>query len=380
MIWPALIIYVSVVASLEVLIRIVKSFRYDIRQINRRSYQQKHPYTKYHRQRPVVSVVIWSDNNASDIRRCLESLKNSSYKKIQLLVVDNASKDGSAKLVKEFIKVNPKITVRLVAKRKPGSVTEGLISAQRHIKGGLVINVRADSQLDPQAIRNAVYYMNANEIEIAQLYTRPVITSISDFFSSYETAVANQRLKYLPQVDHMNIICRKSVYGSVLRFKELEAEYIDDAVIYTHFKITLSKLLSNQYRQQSTLALKALGLLKHSPDKHLLSSAWTSLKYWALLSSPFLIGYFIYLGAYLHQPTLYLLSCTFLSMALLVCILNDQGLKWHEKLGHVLLLPAAQPLVYAYLLIPLIAALNVAGRMVLKQAAQLSGKLQARTT
>ena len=49
----------------------------------------------------LVSVVVVSFNRKDDILECLESVKGQTYKKLQTIVVDNHSTDGSIKLIRE---------------------------------------------------------------------------------------------------------------------------------------------------------------------------------------------------------------------------------------------------------------------------------------
>jgi len=51
---------------------------------------------------PLVSVIVPSYNSANFIESCLESLRNQSYKNIEVIVVDRNSKDESLKIAKNF--------------------------------------------------------------------------------------------------------------------------------------------------------------------------------------------------------------------------------------------------------------------------------------
>ncbi|MEP7104003.1 MAG: glycosyltransferase family 2 protein [Candidatus Dojkabacteria bacterium] len=48
-----------------------------------------------------ISVVIVTYNSENDIRECLDSLKDQTFKDFNIVVVDNASKDDTAKIVKD---------------------------------------------------------------------------------------------------------------------------------------------------------------------------------------------------------------------------------------------------------------------------------------
>src|SRR5438132_2039655 len=50
---------------------------------------------------PKVTTVVLNWENYSDTKRCVNSLLNSGYPELRILIVDNGSKDDSAKLLRE---------------------------------------------------------------------------------------------------------------------------------------------------------------------------------------------------------------------------------------------------------------------------------------
>lgn len=50
----------------------------------------------------LVSVIIPTKNSARTIGKCLESIKNQSYSKIEIIVVDNSSTDGTADIARQY--------------------------------------------------------------------------------------------------------------------------------------------------------------------------------------------------------------------------------------------------------------------------------------
>ena len=54
--------------------------------------------------KPLVSIIIPSLNSAAYIERCLKSLKKQTYKNIEIIVVDNHSKDGTLEIAKKYTK------------------------------------------------------------------------------------------------------------------------------------------------------------------------------------------------------------------------------------------------------------------------------------
>ena len=51
---------------------------------------------------PLVSIIIPHWNNYPILKECLESLKNISYQKCEIIVTDNASEDGSSEKIKQY--------------------------------------------------------------------------------------------------------------------------------------------------------------------------------------------------------------------------------------------------------------------------------------
>lgn len=107
----------------------------------------------------LVSVLIPAHNEQMVIERCLESIRSNTYKNLQIIVVDDASKDLTAKLVKDYILRHPQCNIRLVRKRKNVGKGAALNHAlKRFAKGEFVMTLDADSVLAPDAIANAVAY------------------------------------------------------------------------------------------------------------------------------------------------------------------------------------------------------------------------------
>lgn len=55
-------------------------------------------------QKPLVSVIVPTKNSAEFLDRCLSSIVNQSYKNIELIVVDNNSKDETQNIAKHYTK------------------------------------------------------------------------------------------------------------------------------------------------------------------------------------------------------------------------------------------------------------------------------------
>lgn len=68
----------------------------------------------------LVSVVIPMYNAQNHILRCLTSVLNQTYKKLEVIVVNDGSTDNSANLVNSFIKQHPELNFKIINKPNGG--------------------------------------------------------------------------------------------------------------------------------------------------------------------------------------------------------------------------------------------------------------------
>lgn len=96
---------------------------------------------------PLVSVVITTKNEEKNIENCLRSIKGQTYKSIELIVVDNFSKDKTAEIAKKyFAKVYLKGSERSSQRNYGAQVASGKY----------VLYLDADMLLSPTVIDDCV--------------------------------------------------------------------------------------------------------------------------------------------------------------------------------------------------------------------------------
>jgi biofilm PGA synthesis N-glycosyltransferase PgaC len=138
---------------------------YDIKEIRNRN---KPKYKKV-RPRPLVTVIVPAHNEESGIIKTLESIRKSTYRKLQILVVDDASTDNTRKLVFRYIKDNPRLDIHLLRKQSNVGKGEAINHSLRTMaKGELFMTLDADSEIAKKSISNAVkHFDNPNVIGLA---------------------------------------------------------------------------------------------------------------------------------------------------------------------------------------------------------------------
>lgn len=159
---------------------------YDILQLRHKARIAKRPQDDF---QPLVTVLIPAHNEELGIIRTIETVSKSTYKNIAIVVIDDASKDKTSHLVREFIASRSKRlesrlvdragkTVReyfrpktglppicLLTRPVNGGKAAGLNYALTYaVHDGLTMTLDADSMLDKNAIANAVEYFRDDKI------------------------------------------------------------------------------------------------------------------------------------------------------------------------------------------------------------------------
>lgn len=106
----------------------------------------------------VVSVIIVNWNGKHFLKTCLSSLFEQAYKKLDVILVDNASKDGSVEYVKKYF---PKVRV-LINKDNLG-FAEGNNVGYREVKGEYVLFLNNDTRVTKTFITEALKVLESDK-------------------------------------------------------------------------------------------------------------------------------------------------------------------------------------------------------------------------
>jgi glycosyltransferase involved in cell wall biosynthesis len=106
---------------------------------------------------PWVTVIIFTQEDAGMIAGCLESLKRCRYTNFDIVIVDNASQDGTQQAIRNHLRRHPLRPSRFYAKKKRVSLPEALRQAYRKSrKGELVVTLGAASRPPQSFLKSAV--------------------------------------------------------------------------------------------------------------------------------------------------------------------------------------------------------------------------------
>lgn len=103
--------------------------------------------------RPVVSLLVAVKDEVDGIERCIRSMVGSDYPRLQVIVVDDGSTDGTVDRLLELVETMPFTLVPLPVNRgKKRALTEGV----RRARGKVLAFTDSDCVLAPDALRRCV--------------------------------------------------------------------------------------------------------------------------------------------------------------------------------------------------------------------------------
>ncbi len=110
----------------------------------------------------LLSVIIVSYNTRELLRECLESLQAQSFSNLQIIVVDNASSDNSAEMVREAF---PEVC--LIVNRENRGFGAGCNQGLRIAQGRYALLLNADIRAEPNALARLVAFMETHPEAVA---------------------------------------------------------------------------------------------------------------------------------------------------------------------------------------------------------------------
>ena len=123
---------------------------------------------------PRVSIVIPARNEAAEIERTVRSHLVQDYPDLQVVVVDDHSTDGTAKVLETLSREDSRVTV--VAGREPPEGWLGkphaLELGTRVAHGELLLFADADVRYDPRTLREAVAVMEERTLDLLAFFPR----------------------------------------------------------------------------------------------------------------------------------------------------------------------------------------------------------------
>ena len=115
---------------------------------------------------PSVSILVPSHNEEANIEKKLKNLATVDYPKerIEIIVVDDASEDGTVQKVEHFINTHPDMNIRLVKQKTRAGKSAALNNALSVSSNSIVVVSDADTCWAPDVLSNALRYLSDSTV------------------------------------------------------------------------------------------------------------------------------------------------------------------------------------------------------------------------
>lgn len=184
---------------------------------------------------PLVEIVILNCNSGRALQKCIESVDELRYQNKRVIVVDNASYDGSTNFLKN------RLDITLIENEKNLGCPAGLNRALPYLKGKYALFLNEDIILDPYCVNKLVDTMESDEkIGIAGMKLYKPREKTPEFEATYlskHTAYAG----LIPQISRVrnkpfeapylglgSILVRNDLFKRIKKFEEIYFIYYED--------------------------------------------------------------------------------------------------------------------------------------------------------
>ena len=325
----------------------------DFRDIRRRYSFKAHPYARRYRARPAVTILLIAGADSSLTKNTLEYLRMNSYRHLEIIVIGNArSRAKLTKLTQSLAKPTRPMHVFTTATPKESSLRTAY---RRYGHGDIVLVLHDIDRLDEAAVKRSVWHFNTQK-DITTLRARPVVASRYSSVGLLQTYV--YALTYFWHKLTNSLECtqapgnldtsfyRAEVFLAHPMRSTMKVYAAEDVVVRRPAaKIQypdVTSLFMAVHRQIETLASAYFFVGQRGIKKVLVigvSLVFLLSAGYLFVALPFLLSYFIFLAAVLHQPALLFVGIAILSTYLLLGLWSDSSTSRLQKIRLTLLLP-----------------------------------------
>ncbi len=211
---------------------------------------------------PLVSVIIANYNNAKYLKKCINSILFQDYKKIEIIVIDDKSKDNSSKILKIFEK-----KIKIIKNKKKTNIgSYNQINSYnlgfKRSKGEIIFFLDSDDYFSKKKISTIVNYFKTNN-NLKIIFDLPIF-----IFKSKKIKKKFKQKSFIisswPRFSPQSCISARKNYAKEL-FKNLKISKFNSIwfdfriAIYTFLKFKNLKVVKKYltyYRQNPNTASK----------------------------------------------------------------------------------------------------------------------------
>lgn len=125
--------------------------------------------------KPKISIIIPVYNVEKYIKKCLESLASQSMQDMEIIIVNDGSKDKSEEIINNYKESHPNMTIKYL-KKENGGLASARNYGVKHAVGDYLSFIDPDDYLDKDLYKNLEKYMD-EKIDVIKFKMKKVDTS-----------------------------------------------------------------------------------------------------------------------------------------------------------------------------------------------------------
>ena len=187
----------------------------------------------------LVSVLIPARNEEINIKRCIYSLVDQSYKNLEIIVLDDYSSDQTFEIVNELSKKFQSVSVVKGEKKLNGWTGKNWACYQlsNYAKGDFLLFIDADTKLQKNTIAESISEMNNKDIDLISLFPNRITKTAVDkvisvtigwFIFSCLPIIFSNKNPIFSSAFGQFLLFRKSAYFSIGGHKAIKEKILDD--------------------------------------------------------------------------------------------------------------------------------------------------------
>lgn len=137
-----------------------------------------------------ISFVVTSYNYANFIEQTLNSIKNQTYKNIEIIIVDDFSSDNSVHIIENFINNNPDLNIKLIKHEKNYGQLKSILTGLNCATGDFISFIDSDDVIFENYTQTLLNILNTTNVAFISCKN----TTIQE---NNKTSKVQTKIKYL---------------------------------------------------------------------------------------------------------------------------------------------------------------------------------------
>lgn len=203
---------------------------------------------------PLVSVICLCYNHVRFVKEAINSVFNQSYSNVQLIVVDDASTDGSKNLISEMLEGT---SVAFISLSSNLGNTRAFNKGLSNARGKYIIDLAADDLMVPNRIQKQVAFFEESEKATGVIYSDAIY--INEDGNELNTHFSDLKLAPHSGDIYEKLILKYFISPPTMMMKHevlLELNGYDDSLAYEDFDFWIRSSRNWEYQYQTDVLTK----------------------------------------------------------------------------------------------------------------------------